>query len=114
MRNAYLLTWNPKNWDFEGGMSSFVAQVHRDGSYLIEWAVSNGQIQVDDIVYLMKLGTVPRGIIARGVVIKGVHLNEHYDIEKARQGIKIKKVTVNFTSAVELNNILEYQKMELR
>ena len=108
MSDAYLLTWNPNNWDFEGGLNAFVEKIRCDGSVVEEWAVSNGHIQVGDVVYLMKLGVEPRGIVAKGEVIEGVHYSKHYDSEKADQGIMIKKVTVSFTSAVDLNNILNW------
>ena len=36
MSNAYLLTWNPNKWNFEGGFFSFLQQVENGENPIIE------------------------------------------------------------------------------
>ena len=66
MGNTYLITWNPNKWDFEGGFSSFLQSVSNGEKYVEPWTVCNSNIHKGDALYLMKLGSEPRGIIAKG------------------------------------------------
>ncbi len=104
MSNAYLLTWNPNKWNFEGGFYSFLQQVENGENPIIEWSVVSSSIQKGDELYLMRLGEEPRGIIAKGVSLSDVHLELHYDPERAKSGEKTKHITVQFLSAVDYSN----------
>ena len=45
-------------------------------------------IRLGDYVYLMKLGTNPKGIVASGVVTREMYEAEHWDPAKAKAGIQ--------------------------
>lgn len=99
MSNAFLITWNPKKWDFEGGFSSFLQRVTNGEKPVEPWTVCSSSIQKGDVLYLMKLGGEPRGIIAKGISIDDVHMDKHYDAELAKTGVETKHVTVQFIEA---------------
>lgn len=58
---AYLLTWNPEHFKLGGDGDVTPGTEHR-------WTCHSKQPKVGDTVYLVRLGTEPRGIVARGVV----------------------------------------------
>ena len=69
-KNAWLLTWNPKKASEEGRDGT------PDGRLGIEvgeekcWGCQAKKPKVGDIVYMLRQGSEPRGIVAKGVVIK--------------------------------------------
>ena len=99
MSNTYLLTWNPSKWDFEGGYNTFLQSVKSGISPIIEWRASNSSIQKGDVLYLMRLGEEPRGIILKGIAMGSGHPSKHYEAERAEAGEMINRVDVQFVSA---------------
>ena len=104
MGNAYLITWNPKKWDFEGGYESFLKTIQSGQSYVEPWTVCSASINKGDVMYLMKLGGEPRGIIAKGFALDNVHLDKHYDSDLANSGVVTKHVNVQFEYACDFDN----------
>ena len=102
-KSAYLLTWNPDVWSWEKEYSELLKTVSDGYPVLESWAVSNSSIKEGDVVYLMRLGGEPRGIIAKGLVLSEVYKKEHYDAEQAASG---KKITC---ADIEFNGFLDYQ-----
>ena len=70
MSNTCLLTWNPAKWDFEGGYHSFLKQVNAGEKPVLEWRAANSSIQKGDVMYLMRLGANPRGILLNGIALR--------------------------------------------
>ena len=99
MSNTYLLTWNPDKWDFEGGYHSFLKQVNAGEKPVLEWRAANSSIQKGDVMYLMRLGAKPRGIILKGIALGSGHPSKHYDAERAAAGEVVNRVDVQFISA---------------
>lgn len=60
-QNTYLLTWNPDNFN-EGGNSGVKI------GHEVKWSCHSRKPKKGDRVYLIRLGSEPRGIIASGVV----------------------------------------------
>ena len=116
MNKSFLITWNPKKWNFDGGYESFLQSVKAGSRPEIEWAVNNSSIHKGDTLYLMRLGEEPRGIIAKGVSLNDVHYARHYDAERAMNGEKTKFVTVQFLSAQDYmnDNYLEWKVLKQR
>lgn len=99
MSNTYLLTWNPDKWDFDGGYNTFLQSINVGQRPIEEWRAVNKSIQKGDVLYVMKLGKEPRGIILKGIALSGGHPSEHYDPEKAKAGETVNRVDVQFISA---------------
>ncbi|WP_422489275.1 hypothetical protein [Endozoicomonas sp. ALE010] len=63
--SAYLLTWNPNLFSF-GEEDDSSCQIGDE----ITWSCYSQQPKINDIVYLMRTGQEPRGLVAKGVVTK--------------------------------------------
>lgn len=103
MSNTYLLTWNPSKWDFEGGYNTFLQSVENGEKPIIEWRAANTSIQKGDVLYLMRLGESPRGIILKGFAMGSGHPSKHYEIERAEAGELVNRVDVQFISACDFS-----------
>lgn len=76
---AYLLTWNPKAWewdDFQKDLQSFAHQGYLSG----RWSTGHTKrIKKGDRVFLLRQGQEPRGIIGSGEATSSVFPDEHWD-----------------------------------
>ena len=85
---TYLLTWNPLRWEWED-LADDILKVRSGAGLVARWSCGvTKSIQLGDYVYLMKLGTSPKGIVASGVVTREMFEAEHWDPAKARSGIQ--------------------------
>jgi 5-methylcytosine-specific restriction protein A len=63
---TYLFVWNPKRWRWDT-IEDDVEQVNKTGKTKERWSCGNNKsIQIGDRIFLVKLGTEPKGIIAAG------------------------------------------------
>lgn len=99
MPNTYLLTWNPSKWDFDGGYHTFLKRINAGEKPVLKWRAANSSIQKGDVLYVMRLGEEPRGIILKGIALGSGHPSEHYDKERAKAGEIVNRVDVQFVSA---------------
>lgn len=79
---AFLLTWNSDHYslDNEG------AEGHE-----INWSCSSKQPQTGDTVYLVRIGSEPRGIVAKGTVTKeSFQFEDFNNPDKLRSGIRFR------------------------
>lgn len=85
-KRAWLLTWNPDNWNWEDYDDVCVST--KDGEkVVVPWTCSSKQPVVGDEIFLIKTGKQPRGIIAHSRVAKAAYEAPHYDPEKAAEGV---------------------------
>lgn len=85
-KRAWLLTWNPDNWNWENYDEACIST--KDGeTVVVPWTCSSKQPIVGDEIFLIKTGKQPRGIIAHGRVAKAPYEAPHYDPEKAAAGV---------------------------
>ncbi len=103
MSKAYLLTWNPKKWDFPEGYDAFRNKVINDGYFEMDWAAVNTSIQIGDELFLMRLGDKPRGIVAKGIAIDTVHSGRHFVKEEADAGRTSKYVYMRVVAAGDIS-----------
>ena len=84
--SAYLLTWNPKNWQWTDLPA--IAQQLRDGIPINQrWSCGNSRsIPIGARVFLLRQGTEPKGIVASGWVTKSPFPDAHWDAERAAKG----------------------------
>lgn len=81
---SYLLTWNPAHFKLGGDAGVELGQE-------IDWSCHSKQPQPGDVVYLVRLGQEPRGIVARGLVTEGAHDGPDWkDSSKTRNYIRFR------------------------
>ena len=92
MKKAYLLTWNPENWNWPDYKEK--VKVIKEGKTFIEsWTSSSKQPKVGDQVFLLKNKV---GIIGHGHVEKASYDAPHYNSEKAQEGLTTNHIDVKF------------------
>lgn len=92
MKKAYLLTWNPENWNWPDYKEK--VQAAKEGKAVIEsWTSSSKQPKVGDQVFLLKNKV---GIIGHGHVEKASYDAPHYNSEKAQEGLTTNHIDVKF------------------
>ena len=92
MKKAYLLTWNPDNWNWPDYKEK--VQAAKEGKAVIEsWTSSSKQPNVGDQVFLLKTKV---GIIGHGHVEKASYDAPHYNSEKAKDGLTTNHIDVKF------------------
>lgn len=75
---TYLLTWNPKKWQWNHIQKS-IAQVETEGFCFETWSVGvTKKICTGDRIFLMKLGEKPRGVSASGWVTSDTYEDKHW------------------------------------
>ncbi|TCT61576.1 McrB family protein [Vibrio crassostreae] len=72
--SEYLLTWNPKHF-ITGGDGNESGKLDYEVGDEVRWSCHSKKPKKGDVVYLIRLGTEPRGIIARGKVTKESYLD---------------------------------------
>lgn len=83
-RATYLLTWNPELYQAGGNAGVREGETER-------WSCNSTKPQPGDRVYLVRLGTDPRGLVARGTVTEGTFKAEDWrDPTKTRSYIHFK------------------------
>lgn len=86
--NTYLFVWNPKRWSWDT-LEDDIDQVNKTGKTKERWSCGNTKsIQVGDRIFLVKLGTEPKGIIAAGFATTTPFPAKHWSGEN-RQALYI-------------------------
>lgn len=79
--NTFLLLWNPKKWTWST-LEHDIEQVDLTGRCLQRWSCGNTKsIQVGDRIFLLKVGTEPKGIIAAGFATTSPFTERHWSGE---------------------------------
>lgn len=82
--NTYLLVWNPKRWKW-GAIDDEVKQVDKNGVCSLRWSCGNTKgIQPGDRLFLIKVGTEPKGIIGSGFAKTPVYSDRNWNGKKGR------------------------------
>ncbi len=85
---TYLFVWNPKRWTWDT-IEDDIEQVDKTGKTKLRWSCGNTKsIQIGDRIFLVKLGTEPKGIIAAGFAMTTPFPEKHWSGEN-RQGLFI-------------------------
>jgi MrcB-like, N-terminal domain/AAA domain (dynein-related subfamily) len=92
---AWLLNWNPKNWDWTNFYRD--RAITASGQSIQDtWSCANSAAAKGDTIYLVRTGDDPRGIIARGLVTQNPFEAPHFDPARAEKGETRQVVGVNF------------------
>lgn len=113
-KHAWLLTWNPSNWEWKDYQNA-VVMTHAGKRYTEEWSCVNTHVKVGDRVFLTMLGTRTNGIIASGFAITEGYASDHWDPDKAAEGQKTNYIQIEFDWIVDIqkeNILLQDQLMQ--
>lgn len=78
---TYLFVWNPRRWTWHD-IENDIQQVDTDGKCAVRWSCGNTKcIMPGDRMFLMKVGTEPKGIVATGFVTTHPFLDRHWSEE---------------------------------
>lgn len=94
-QQAWLLAWNPKNWNWEAFDAD--REMTANGTAVRDrWACANSNAREGDEVFLMRVGGEPRGIVGYGKVASSPYESEHWDADKAANGQTTQFVDVDW------------------
>ena len=83
---AWLLVWNPDNWEWND-YDEECKKASKENPIDLIWSCSSKKVQIGDEFYLIKLGNPPRGIIAHGTVTQSNFDYEDWNKDRARQDL---------------------------
>lgn len=79
--NTYLFVWNPKRWTWDD-LEYDIQQVDTNGKCAVRWSCGNTKsIVPGDRMFLVKVGTEPKGIVAAGFVTTHPFPDKHWGRE---------------------------------
>jgi 5-methylcytosine-specific restriction protein A len=78
---TFLLTWNPSRWEWDS-LDDDIEYLKNHGFFEGTWSTGvTKKIEVGDRIFLIRLGTEPRGILASGFALSGVYQKSHWNPE---------------------------------
>lgn len=93
---TYLLTWNPKKWEWVG-LRKCIREIGARGFYRSDWSCGNTMgIVRGDRVFLLRQGLEPRGLCGSGRADSAVYEDTHWREAKAEQGKVTRYVRVKW------------------
>ena len=108
--STFIVTWNPRRWAWDD-RDEAVARTATGEVYDEQWSVGGRRsgMQDGDMVYLLKQGPEPRGIVASGVVRSSVWQDDHWD---GTPGKVANYVDIDWERVVDDGDILATQTLE--
>ena len=96
--NAWLLCWNPKNFDWDNeeeeySYDTMIKTVKSGGAFVDSWRCVSTKVKTGDRIFIIKLGTDPKGIFASGYAISDSFVTDD----------NVKCIDI------ALNNVLDYK-----
>ena len=83
---TWLLTWNPDRWEWDN-YDEECEEASEEHPLDFAWSCVSKKAQAGDEFYLLKLGKLPRGIIAHGTVTQSSLTYEDWNKDRARQDL---------------------------
>lgn len=115
--NTWLFTWNVDRWPWSDSFTGYRElknDIKQIGYSYCKWTCGNNKsIEAGDRIFLIKLGSKPRGIVASGYAASNVFEGTHWDIDKVKEGKKARRVFVKFDAIRDYENepILDMEKL---
>lgn len=79
--NTYILLWNPKRWNWDT-IEQDIEQADLTGRCSQRWSCGNiKSIQPGDRIFLLRLGTEPRGLVAAGFATSKPFVEKHWETQ---------------------------------
>ena len=106
--NAWLLAWNPKNYDRENeideySLDTMFKTVKSGGGFYISWRCRSSNIKPGDLVFFIRLGDEPKDVFASGYII---------DYSVVKNGTRCAEVLITKAIDFRTNDILSQQMLE--
>lgn len=106
--NAWLLTWNSKNYDWENeideySLDTMFKTVKSGGGFYISWRCRSSNIKPGDLVFFIRLGDEPKGVFASGYII---------DDSVVENGTRYAEVLITKAIDFRTNDILSQQMLK--
>ena len=108
----FLLAWNPNRWIWET-LSKDIEEIDQTGFMTRAWSVGKRRdLPIGSRVFVMRLGSEPKGIVGSGYALTEPSLSLHWDQERASQGEKNLSAQFQFDylSKVPIISLLELQQ----
>jgi 5-methylcytosine-specific restriction protein A len=100
---TYLLTWNPQRWTWPD-LPAVIDHLAATGSVLRQWSCGRSkQICQGDRLFLIRLGTPPKGIFASGRAASDWFEAPHWDPLQAKAGRMVHHVHVRLDTLLDPN-----------
>jgi hypothetical protein len=98
---AFLLAWNPERFKWDS-LQADIARIQKKGFVSMRWSCGNRKVlPKGSEVFLIRLGSEPKGIIGRGIAVSNAVESTHWEAEKRRKKIKGWNVDVHITELSE-------------
>lgn len=106
--NAWLLTWNSKNYDWENeideySLDTMFKTVKSGGGFYISWRCRSSNIKPGDLVFFIRLGDEPKDVFASGYII---------DYSVVKNGTRCAEVLITKAIDFRTNDILSQQMLK--
>lgn len=102
---TWLFTWNPKRWPWDDKYHGYLEMKHQIaqvGKAYAPWSCGlNKSIKAGDRVFLIRLGTEPRGIVASGFAATNVFEGLHWDSVRAANGDSCRRIYIEFDTILD-------------
>ncbi len=79
-KKGFILTWNPLKWNWEE-LEQAKNEIKTNGYFIIEWSSRNTKIKKNDIVFLLRQGKEPKGIVGFGIADTDVYPDKNWNSE---------------------------------
>ena len=115
---AWLFTWNRDRWPWDDklyGYKELISNIQQIGHAYAVWTCGvNKSIQPGDRIFLIKLGSKPKGIVASGTAISPVFEGNHWDSEKQKAGIRARRIYLDFDKIKDCDKdqILDFETLK--
>lgn len=94
---TWLFTWNQEKWDWTGlyGYEELIEDIDQVGYAFSKWTCGTTKsISVGDRIFLVKLGSNPKGIVASGYAATEVFEGTHWDEDKKKAGKRARRIVI--------------------
>ena len=82
IQNSFLFAWNPDKWNWKD-LEKNIEEIQNKGTTTLRWSCrSHKSIRIGDRAFLVRLGDIPRGIMASGFVVSKPFLSPHWEDEE--------------------------------
>ena len=115
---TWLLSWNEDRWawdDESEGFKPLKEIINQVGHAFYAWTCGvNKSIRPGDRIFMVKLGSEPRGIVASGHAVSGVYESPHWDYEKRVSGKMARRIQIDFDKIQDYtcDPIITYESLQ--
>ncbi len=115
---TWLFTWNVDRWSWDDeltGYKEMIKEIDQVGCAFSKWTCGmNKSVHIGDRIFLIKLGSEPKGIVASGYAATDVFEGIHWDEDKRNEGKSARRVYIKFDKIIDYNfqNILPIEELK--